>query len=392
MHWQTGLLRKKRDRRPARPHPGARHRSRARSSACSAWSRCTCRPPAAAPRARSCSRRSAPDGGRAAARGACAGGAAAAAEDAAPAPPERRLSRPRRAGRRAHRRPARRDPAGAGGRRPARFSSSSRTSERRGGVALAARTPSAAGSSRRRPAAWPPGRSRSLGVARRLRAASRSRATATGCGSGAGCCSAPRRRCRCARVHAVRVVEGVLRRPFGLAALRVEVAGYAEEAGRRAHAVPAAAARARSSRSWPSCCPSWPTTRAGSRRRRARAARRYVLPPALAGAGRRRRGRVARRSAPWPLLLAPLLGADGWLATAPRAGGCGRAAGDALAAARPVDPARARRAPQPHTIAQNPLQRRAGLADLAVAVGKGGHARVRHLEAATPARPGPRSR
>ena len=32
------------------------------------------------------------------------------------------------------------------------------------------------------------------------------------------------------RVHAVRVVEGVLRRPFGLATLRVEVAGYAEEA------------------------------------------------------------------------------------------------------------------------------------------------------------------
>ena len=35
---------------------------------------------------------------------------------------------------------------------------------------------------------------------------------------------------------------------------------------------------------------------------------------------------------------------------------------------------------QQHEIAQNPLQRRAGLADLAVAVGKGGHARVRHLD------------
>ena len=32
------------------------------------------------------------------------------------------------------------------------------------------------------------------------------------------------------RVHGVRVVEGLLRRPFGLAALRVEVAGYAAEA------------------------------------------------------------------------------------------------------------------------------------------------------------------
>ena len=36
---------------------------------------------------------------------------------------------------------------------------------------------------------------------------------------------------------------------------------------------------------------------------------------------------------------------------------------------------------QEHATAQNPFQRRAGLADLAVAVGKGGHARVRHLEA-----------
>ena len=32
------------------------------------------------------------------------------------------------------------------------------------------------------------------------------------------------------RVRAVRVVEGVLRRPFGLASLTVEVTGYAEEA------------------------------------------------------------------------------------------------------------------------------------------------------------------
>ena len=36
---------------------------------------------------------------------------------------------------------------------------------------------------------------------------------------------------------------------------------------------------------------------------------------------------------------------------------------------------------QQHATAQNPFQRRAGLADLAVAVGKGGRARVRHLEA-----------
>ena len=45
------------DHGAARPHPGPRHRGRARSSGCSAWWRCTCRPRAAAPRARWCSTR-----------------------------------------------------------------------------------------------------------------------------------------------------------------------------------------------------------------------------------------------------------------------------------------------------------------------------------------------
>jgi membrane protein YdbS with pleckstrin-like domain len=36
---------------------------------------------------------------------------------------------------------------------------------------------------------------------------------------------------------------------------------------------------------------------------------------------------------------------------------------------------------QEHAIAQTPLQRRAGLADIEVAVGKAGGASVRHLEA-----------
>ena len=47
------------DHGPAQPHPGPRHRGRARCSACSASSRCTSSRPAAAPRARSCSRPSA---------------------------------------------------------------------------------------------------------------------------------------------------------------------------------------------------------------------------------------------------------------------------------------------------------------------------------------------
>jgi uncharacterized membrane protein YdbT with pleckstrin-like domain len=84
---------------------------------------------------------------------------------------------------------------------------------------------------------------------------------------------------------------------------------------------------------------------------------------------------------PWPLLVAPLLALDGWLDY--------RAAGWRLRDGRLV--MRSRRLAwstlltpaarlQQHSIAQSPLQRRARLADLAVAVGKGGHAQVRHLE------------
>ena len=181
------------------------------------------------------------------------------------------------------------------------------------------------------------------------------------------------------RVHAVRVVEGVLRRPFGLAALRVEVAGYAEEAAaartlfpllRRAEVEPFLAA----------LLPELADDPGGLEPPPARAARRYVLPKTLAGlvvGG----GAWAVLGTPWPLLVAPLLALDGWLDY--RAAGWrlrdGRLAmrSRRLAWSTLLTPA-ARL--QQHSIAQSPLQRRARLADLAVAVGKGGHAQVRHLE------------
>jgi putative membrane protein len=181
------------------------------------------------------------------------------------------------------------------------------------------------------------------------------------------------------RVHAVRVVEGVLRRPFGLAALRVEVAGYAEEAAaartlfpllRRAEVEPFLAA----------LLPELADDPINLEPPPARAARRYVLPRTLAGlvAGG---GAWAVLGTPWPLLVAPLLALDGWLDY--RAAGWrlrdGRLAmrSRRLAWSTLLTPA-ARL--QQHSIAQSPLQRRARLADLAVAVGKGGHAQVRHLE------------
>ena len=183
------------------------------------------------------------------------------------------------------------------------------------------------------------------------------------------------------RVHAVRVVEGVLRRPFGLAALRVEVAGYAEEAAaartlfpllRSAEVEPFLAA----------LLPELADDPINLEPPPARAARRYVLPRALTGlvAG----GAaclIFPAIAPWPLLVAPLLALDGWLDY--RAAGWrlrdGRLAmrSRRLAWSTLLTPA-ARL--QQHSIAQSPLQRRARLADLAVAVGKGGHAQVRHLE------------
>ena len=184
------------------------------------------------------------------------------------------------------------------------------------------------------------------------------------------------------RIHAVRVVEGVLRRPFGLAALRLEVAGYAEErsAARtlfpllRRHEVAAFLAE---------LLPELADEPDGLAAPPARAARRYVLPPALAGAVA---GAAAcllvPAAAPWPLLAAPGLALNGWWSF--RAAGWrlrdGRLALRSRTLARTTLLTPAARLQQ-HATAQNPFQRRAGLADLAVAVGKGGRARIRHLEA-----------
>ena len=189
------------------------------------------------------------------------------------------------------------------------------------------------------------------------------------------------------RVRAVEVVEGVLRLPFGLAALRMEVIGHAKEHGRRAGAVPAAAARRGARRSSTSCCPSSPTTStASSRRRRARRA--------ATRCRRRPRGLVVGAVAwavtpagPWALPLAAVPAAYGLLRF--RAAGWrlrdGRLAVRSLRLARTtvLGPAALR---EWHELAQNPLQRRARLADVVVAFGKQTSARVRHLESPPTAR------
>jgi putative membrane protein len=184
------------------------------------------------------------------------------------------------------------------------------------------------------------------------------------------------------RIHAVRVVEGVLRRPFALASLRLEVAGYAEEAAAARTLFPLLP-RAEVAAFLAELLPELADEPDGLAPPPDRAARRYFLPPAVLGAiGGALACLIFPGVAPWPLLAAPLLGLNGWWSF--------QAAGWRLRDGRLV--LRTRRLArttlltpasrlQQHAIAQNPFQRRAGLADLAVAVGKGGHARVRHLEA-----------
>jgi putative membrane protein len=188
------------------------------------------------------------------------------------------------------------------------------------------------------------------------------------------------------RIHAVRVVEGVLRRPFALASLRLEVAGYAEEAAAARTLFPLLP-RAEVAAFLAELLPELADEPDGLAPPPARAARRYFLPPAVLGAiGGGAACLIFPALTPWPLLAAPLLALNGWWSF--------QAAGWRLRDGRLV--LRTRRLArttlltpaarlQQHALAQNPFQRRAGLADLAVAVGKGGHARVRHLDASVAA-------
>ena len=193
-----------------------------------------------------------------------------------------------------------------------------------------------------------------------------------------------------ARVHAVDVVEGVLRRPFGLASVRMETAGYRSEAAAAqtllplvrvrdvprllAEFVPALAEEAEA-----------PAHAAALLLQRppARARRRYALPPALLGGAL---GAVLTAVVPaaWPAVpLLALLGAAEGLLRYRSAGW--RDDGRRLvvrsrALARRTLLARVDRL-QEHGLRASPLQRRAALADFEAAVGSGRTGRVRHLEA-----------
>ncbi|HYI17360.1 MAG TPA: PH domain-containing protein [Solirubrobacteraceae bacterium] len=184
-----------------------------------------------------------------------------------------------------------------------------------------------------------------------------------------------------ARVQAVLVVEGILRRPFGLASLRVEVAGFKAEAAAaqtlfpllRRRDVPGFLA---------ALLPEHADALDGLAPPPSRARRRYLLPPALAGLALGAALWLALPAAgPWPLVLAlPGLGAGAlaWSAAGWRVRD-GRVAvrSRRLARVTVLAPARAL---QEVARSQSPLQRHGGLADLHLAVGAGTRARVRHLD------------
>jgi putative membrane protein len=183
------------------------------------------------------------------------------------------------------------------------------------------------------------------------------------------------------RVRAVRVVQGLFRAPFGLAALHVEVSGYADEAAAartlfpfvRLGEVPELLGE---------LLPELADDPRGLARPPARARRRYLLWPTVAGLVAGAAAWVAG-AGPWPLLAACVGLGYGWLMW--RGAGWrlrdGRLAVSRrrLAVTTVLAPSRYR---ESQTVSQSLFQRRAGLASLAVAFGKSTDARVAHIEAA----------
>jgi putative membrane protein len=187
-----------------------------------------------------------------------------------------------------------------------------------------------------------------------------------------------------ARVQAVRLVEGVLRQPFGLATVRVEVAGYASEAAAAQTLFPLL--RRRDLQAFlDELLPELADHAGDLRRPPLRARARYVALPGAAGLAMGAAVCLAVPAwAPWALLAALPPALWGWLAW--RAAGWRLAGGRLVLRSRTVArvtvlcPARLL---QEHAVRETLFQRRAGLANLRVKVGARTEAAVRQLEAAT---------
>ncbi len=186
------------------------------------------------------------------------------------------------------------------------------------------------------------------------------------------------------RVQGVRVVEGLLREPFGLATLRVETAGYAGQGAVTQTLFPLVRRRDAAAvidRLVPALAGSLEPLEPAPRR----ALRSYLAGPSLLAAVVAIAVAILLPGAwlaiPVVLLLAAGLGerrhrAAGWRLDD------GRIVLRSRHIARSTLVAGTRRL-QEHGTRQTPLQRRRNLADVAVAVGSRRRARVRHLEAST---------
>jgi putative membrane protein len=189
-----------------------------------------------------------------------------------------------------------------------------------------------------------------------------------------------------ARVQAVDVIESTLRRPFGLATVRVEVTGYRSEpaaAQTLFPAVPLDQVDALLGEFVPHLGGALGALAAPP----GRARRRYVLPSLVVGLAL---GAAVALAWPRGWLALPAFALLGLLdgLSRYRAAGWRLAAGAVVLRRRWLSPARstlvARRGRlQEHALAQNPFQRRARLANLSVAVGSGRTGQVAHLELAT---------
>ena len=185
------------------------------------------------------------------------------------------------------------------------------------------------------------------------------------------------------RVHAVDVVEGVLRRPFGLCTVRVQTAGYAKERAAAQTLLPLVRV-SDVQRLLDVFVPRLAGEVPELARPPARARRRYALPPAAVGVAVGVGATIAEPAA-WPAI--PVLGALGAVIGLMRWRAAGWSSdgrrflvrGGALARRTLV--ARADRL-QEHQLSANTFQRRAGLADFAASVGSGRTGGIRHLEAA----------
>jgi putative membrane protein len=187
------------------------------------------------------------------------------------------------------------------------------------------------------------------------------------------------------RVDGVVIVEGLLRGPLGLAALRLETVTHGRERAAGGTLLPlvrrreAEAVIAR-------LIPALDIEPGALERPPRRALRRFVLLPAVGGAASGLAAALALVPAAWPGAVAlaacgALIGLRAYRAAGIRLDGDVVVVREARLARRTLLARRHRL--QQHALARTPLQQRAGLADLSVTVGSGGGGRARHLEAPT---------